>query len=146
MKPILRLLALIAIPLVLAGCSTPASRIAKNPELFAGFPLDVQARVKQGEIDVGFPQEAVEMALGKPDRRYTRTTAADQTEVWSYVGIYTTTERQRVNGRFRVRDATGAYQTVSDSIWVDVQQQHEYEQLRVEFENAKVKAIERVTR
>lgn len=146
MKPTLRLLVPAAAVLVLAGCSTPASRIAKNPEVFASFPPDVQAKVKEGKVDVGFPKEAVEMALGRPDRQYTRTTEAGEVEVWSYVGVYTTTERQHVNGRFRVRDPMGGYQTVSDSIWVDVQQEHEYELLRVEFEDGKAKAIERVNR
>ena len=132
--------------LVLMGCATPESRIKEKPEVFAGFPPDVQANVRAGKIDIGYDKDMVYIALGKPERQYTRKTKDGTTEVWSYTASYTTTSRQLVNGPFRVRDSQGAYHSVDDSVWVDVQQQHEYEKLRVEFENEKVKAIENVER
>ena len=130
---------------VLAGCATPESRIRKNPAAFEALPPDVQAAVRQGQIGMGFSSEAVELALGRPDRLYTRQTEAGTAEVWSYVGYTTTLERQRVEGRFRVRDGSG-YRTVTDSVWVDVDRRSEYEKLRVEFTGGRVSAIERVKR
>jgi outer membrane protein assembly factor BamE (lipoprotein component of BamABCDE complex) len=131
---------------ILTGCSTPASRIEQNKELFSTFAPDVQASIRQGKINIGFTRDMVYMALGKPERQYSRTTEAGQSEIWSYVDLYSTTRRQRIDGPFRIRDPQGGYRTVSDSLWVDVNEQHEYERLRVEFEGNRVRAIENVTR
>ena len=131
---------------MLAGCSTPASRIEQNKELFNTFAPDVQTSIRQGKINIGFTRDMVYMALGKPERQYSRTTEAGQSEIWSYVDLYSTTRRQRIDGPFLIRDPQGGYRTVSDSLWVDVNEQHEYERLRVEFEGNRVRAIENVTR
>lgn len=136
----------LAVALLLAGCSTPASRIKKNPELFNSLPPDVQANVKQGKIEVGYSTDAVRLALGQPRRVYTRKTGSGTVQVWAYTSEYTTTDRQRVNARVSGRDSTGALRTFTDWVWVDVEQRHEYDRLRVEFENDKVTAIETLER
>lgn len=145
MKACLRTALLIAVA-GLAGCSTPEHRIKKNPELFASFPPEVQAKVQQGEVDIGFNKDMAFIALGQPTREYTRRTADGVTEVWSYTDVYSTSERQRVSGSFRVRDNDGRLRTVNDTIWVDVDKEHEYEKLRLEFQDDVIKAIERVKR
>lgn len=132
--------------LVLAGCATPESRIQKNPAMFDALTPEVQEQVRKGQIAVGFPEDAVFLALGKPDRMYTRQTESGTTEIWSYVGYYSTRDRQQVEYRGRVRDSKGASHSVSDTIWVDVDVQHDYEKLRVEIKDKKVRAIERVQR
>jgi len=135
-----------ALSVLVAGCASPKSRIEKNPELFASFPPEVQANVQQGKIDVGYTQDMVDMALGAPDRKYTRKSATGTVEVWSYVGYFTKTDRQRVQADVRVRDASGVTRTVNDWFWVDVQQRNEYEKFRVEFDGTKVAAIETLER
>lgn len=146
MKKFLSSLACVAL-LGLAGCvSTPESRIKKNPALFASFPADAQARIQKGEVAIGFTPDMVVMAKDKPNRTYDRTTSAGSIEVWSYTGIYTTTDRQQVQTRIRAPDASGAYRTYTDWVWVDVQQQHEYDQVRIEFTDGKVSAIENLRR
>lgn len=132
--------------LLLAGCATPASRIKKYPEKFDALAPEVQVLVRKGEVAVGFPEDAVFLALGKPDRKYTRVTESGTTEIWSYVDYYTTPERQRVEYRGRVRDSKGVMRTVADTVWVDVDIRHDYEKLRVELREGKVYAIERVKR
>jgi hypothetical protein len=130
-----------------AGCSTPESRIKKNPELFAQFPPDVQENVRQGKIDIGYDREMVEMALDKPNRKYFRKTTAGETEVWAYSGYEMHTERQHVQADVRVRDADGGSRTVRDWFWVDVQQRTEYDRIRVDFgPDGKVVGIETVER
>lgn len=131
---------------IAAGCSTPASRIKKHPQIFEALPPEVQGAVRQGKVEIGFPEQAVYLALGKPDRKYTRQTESGVTAIWSYVDYTTTTERQRVDGTFRVRDPSGTYRTIRDSIWVDVDRRTEYEKLRVEIRDGQVSAIERVQR
>ncbi|HIE10720.1 MAG TPA: hypothetical protein EYP62_03845 [Kiritimatiellae bacterium] len=127
------------------GCDTPAYRIRTHPEIYETLNPDVQEKVRRGLVMPGYSRDAVFLALGQPDRKYIRTTAEGRHEIWSYVGTYTTRDRQRVEGRFRVRDATGRYRTVRDTVWVDVDRVHEYERFRVEFgEDGRVVAFEQV--
>lgn len=130
----------------MTGCASPESRIKKNPELFNSFPPDVQERVRKGEADIGYTKDMVRIALGEPNRTYERQTESGSVEVWSYTSYYTTTDRQRVDVRSRVRDSSGSYRTISDWVWVDVDQRNEYEHLRVELRDDKVIAIERLKR
>lgn len=132
--------------LMLAGCASPAHRIRKNPELFASFPAEVQALVEKGEVGLGFTPAMVTMSLGEPNRVYARQSMEETHEVWSYTGRQTTTDRQRVNARFRYRGEDGEYRRFNDWVWVDVERETEYERTRVEFSDGKVIAIERLQR
>ena len=76
--------AAIACALALAGCSTPDSRIQKNSATFASYPPAVQAKIRAGEIEVGYTPEMVALALGKADRVYRRQSAEGEIEVWAY--------------------------------------------------------------
>jgi hypothetical protein len=69
--------------LMAAGCATTQSRADRSPE-FATWPPAVQRTVLAGHIDIGFTREQVQVALGRPDYSYQRTTADGTTEVWSY--------------------------------------------------------------
>jgi hypothetical protein len=70
--------------LLVAGCSTVDSRIAKNRAAFNTWPPAVQDKVVVGQIGVGFTPDQVRVALGEPDRVWTRTTADGSSQVWSY--------------------------------------------------------------
>ena len=132
--------------LLATGCSTPQSRIKNNPAMFDQLPVEIREKVSAGEVDIGFSHDAVFLALGKPHRKYTRTTGEGQLEVWSWVGTDYRYERQLVNGSFRYRDSKGRMRTATDSVWIDVKHEVEYERMRVEFENDAVSAIERTRR
>jgi len=129
--------------LLLSSCATPDARIKRHQDLFDTFPPDVQERVREGKIDLGDTEDMVFIALGKPDREFTRRTAAGERTVWSYTDHYSQTRRQLVDGQFRVRDSrTGHVHSVRDSVWVDVPTYHEYDRLRVEFDGGLVVALE----
>ena len=145
-KCLVPLLVAMAGALLLAGCSTPSSRIKKNPALFNSLPPEVQANVQQGRIEVGYSADAVRLALGPPRREFTRKTATGIVKVWAYTSEYTTTDRQRVNARVSGRDSSGTLRTFTDWVWVDVEQRHEYDRMRVELEDDKVTAIETLER
>lgn len=83
MNTLPRYVAVFALALA-TGCSTVDSRIAKNREEFSSWPPAVQEKIVAGKIDLGFTPEQVLMALGEPDRRFTRTTADGTTAIWSY--------------------------------------------------------------
>ena len=70
--------------LLLAGCSTVDSRIAKNRDVFNTWPAPVQDKVVVGQIDIGFTTDQVRVALGEPDRVFTRTSGDGTSQVWSY--------------------------------------------------------------
>ena len=82
-KPLLPVLCA-AGALLLAGCNSLDSRIAKNRAAFDTWPAAVQDKVVKGQVDIGFTAEQVRVALGEPDRVFTRTTADGTSEVWSY--------------------------------------------------------------
>jgi len=66
------------------ACSTPDSRIKSDRTAFKSWPADVQAKVANGKVDVGFTEEMVRVALGDPDRVLSRTTNHGVDEVWVY--------------------------------------------------------------
>jgi len=70
---------------IVSGCSSsPDSRIEKNQELFNSLPPGAQASIRAGQVQAGFTPDMVLLALGQPDRRYTRTTQTGSSEVWAY--------------------------------------------------------------
>ena len=61
----LRLSSVALFLLFLAGCaSTPAQRIKKNQDLFDSLPVAEQARIRGGQINLGFTADMVRIALG----------------------------------------------------------------------------------
>ncbi len=70
--------------LSLACASTPAGRIEKNQALFDSYPADVQAMIRAGKVDLGFDQEMVRFAPGKPDETVTEVTDEGETLMWGY--------------------------------------------------------------
>jgi hypothetical protein len=70
--------------LLVAGCSTVDSRIAKNRAAFNTWPPAVQDKVVLGQVDIGFTADQVRVALGEPDRVFTRTTGDGTSQIWSY--------------------------------------------------------------
>jgi hypothetical protein len=83
------LLIVAALGLVLAaGCSTPASRIQKNPDAFNRLTMAQQDMIRKGQVGLGFDATMVHLALGDPDRIRTRVTPAGATEAWIYYDWY----------------------------------------------------------
>jgi len=80
----LLLAALALAALCITGCSTPESRIRKNPAAFARLTPEQQDLIRKGQIAIGFDQEMVQLALGEPDHITTRTDTKGVSEIWSY--------------------------------------------------------------
>lgn len=119
---------------LLAACSTPQSRIDKNPELFATFPPEVQASLKAGKVDLGFTTEMTHIALGEPARIYTRKTADHTETIWKYVYLYRDIRTQSV--RFSGEIGSG---------WVDLEDTREIPYKTITFVEDKVTAIEELS-
>jgi outer membrane protein assembly factor BamE (lipoprotein component of BamABCDE complex) len=95
---------------LLAGCSTPESRITDSPQVFARLNPDQQALVKAGQIAVGFDMDSVKLALGDPDRVLVETDANGQHQIWRYV-TYEDYQGVRIYGGYwhRYRGWGGPY-------------------------------------
>lgn len=85
MKTSLSALLLVAGLALVAGCSTPDTRISHNQEYFNSLPADQQALIREGKVGIGFNKEMVKLSLGDPDRVRTRTDATGTSEIWAYV-------------------------------------------------------------
>jgi outer membrane protein assembly factor BamE (lipoprotein component of BamABCDE complex) len=70
--------------LALAACASPQSRIKEHPDLYAQLTPEQQALVQKGQIALGMSQDAVMLALGKPNRITERTDAQGTERVWHY--------------------------------------------------------------
>ncbi len=136
--------------LLLAGCAGgPEARIRRNPEVFAGFPPEIQEKVRRGEIELGFTPAMVQMAVGRPQRVNRRLTASGAAEIWVYVSTYVTHDRVWRDSprRVLIRDAKGVREVWMDEPgMVSVSREHEYERLRLEFSNGRLSSIETADR
>ena len=127
---------------LLAGCATPAARIKRNPDAFAQFPPEVQEKVRQGRIELGFTRPMVYIALGDPQRIYDRVSAGRTNEVWAYTGEQGRPEPRPVATTYWYRCADGRLRLMQDWVWMDAWRGVEIDLLRVEFEGDIVRAIE----
>lgn len=140
-------IALVAIALACAlvsGCaSTPESRISREPAVFAAFPAPVQAKVRKGEIEIGYTRDMVRLALGLPEHRQTRITELGQTEIWIYTGVRYVSRYAPVDRNYYYHDRYGRVHWAHDAGWVDAGYHQEYPILRLEFSGPVLRAIER---
>ncbi len=95
----LRIVAVLLVSALIA-CNSTGSRIRSQQELFDSYPPDVQANLRNGLIEVGYSQEMVQMALGRPERKAERQSEGGLVEVWTY--------RESVPG-FSVGMGSGGY-------------------------------------
>lgn len=119
-----------------ASCANVDSRVRKQQAAFDSWPAEVQQKVREGKVEVGFTQEMVNVALGKPDRVMSRTTDRGVEEGWVYMDKGPKFSIGLGLGSARGSSAFGGGVTVGDD-WRDE------EVLRVMFQGGKVSAIER---
>ncbi len=121
------------------GCNTPDARIKQNQELFSQLPPQDQDLIKQGKVAVGFTPDEVKLAVGDPDRIYTRTDASGTNETWAYTTYETDSGvllyRGYYHRYYRWHDPMFPYYTVYPT-----RRSREY--FRVVFTNGRVSAIE----
>lgn len=121
--------------LVGSGCASVDSRVSDHQAAFDTWPADVQEKVRAGKVEMGFSPEMVEVALGKPDRTSSRTTAGGQADVWIYFEKAPKVSFGFGFGSSSGSSGMGAGVRVGDNFRDD-------ENMRVIFEGGKVTAIE----
>jgi len=142
MTPFSRFLVVAGLAL-LAGCSTPQTRIERNPQIFSTLSPSDQDLIKQGKIAVGFTPDMVKLALGDPDRILVRTDATGSNEVWSYTTYETDDGALLYRGYYhrfyRWGDPYFPYYTAFPA-------RREHEVFRVIFNGGRVASIEQEKR
>ena len=142
----LRLSSVALLLLLLAGCATtPAQRIQKNQELFDTLPVAEQARIRGGQIALGYTADMVRIALGDPQRQLTRRAPGGESTIWLYVDTLRRYERQRADIDGLLVSGPGGMRSIGGSAWVNVLQEREVFRIRVEFQQGLVTAIEEPT-
>ena len=127
-----------AVLLTAAGCSTPDSRVSKKSALVEPWPAEVQAKVRAGEVAVGFTPDQVRVALGDPDRTLARTEAQGAREVWVYFD-----KAPKFSLGIGVGGGGGGT-SVGGGVGVSSEGRGDPERMRVIFEGGRVSAIEQV--
>jgi len=138
---ILRNLTILAAIALFAGCATPQTRIATNRALYDTLPAESQALIQEGRVAVGFTPDMVKLALGEPDRVYSRTDKSGTSESWAYTAY-------RFEGRGRLY--TGFYHSwypMRYPYYLDygLDDREAYEQTKIVFKKGVVESIEEVS-
>lgn len=79
-------LAFIATGLLVAGCATSGieNRIQEKSAVFGQLSPEVQRRIRDGQVGMGFTEDMVYMAIGKPSKVETRSSDSGSVAVWIY--------------------------------------------------------------
>jgi outer membrane protein assembly factor BamE (lipoprotein component of BamABCDE complex) len=131
--------------LALAGCSTIDSRIGEKQEVFDRLDPRVQAKIREGIVQVGYTQDMVYIALGQPDARHEKVTAKGDETTWIYKTYYEQFEGVEHVGYHRIvyfDPAGNVYHVYREPVSMPVYSEREEENIRVTFVNGKVTAIE----
>lgn len=137
----LRNLAILTALVLLAGCATPQTRIASNRALYDSLPAEDQALIQQGQVGVGFTPDMVRLALGEPDRIYTRTDRSGHSESWAYTS-YRLDDGRRIYGGYYHSWYRWRYPFYSDFALYD---REVYERTKIVFKDGRVDSIEEVS-
>lgn len=122
--------------LFVSACSTTDGRIKEHQAAFDAAPPDVQAKIKAGQVTLGFTETQVLMAMGEPDRRYTRTTANETVSVWAY-------RDHKPSFSFGVGMAGGGGGTlVGSGVGISTRGDRNDDKYRVVFSGGRVTALE----
>jgi hypothetical protein len=131
--------------LLLSGCaSTPEKRIEQNQSYFDSLPVAAQARIRGGQIDLGFNPDMVRLALGEPQRQLVRRTPEGDTDIWAYLETDTRYERQHVDIDGLNVYGAGGVRSTSGGAWVTILQEKQFVRTRVEFKDGRVSLIEEI--
>jgi len=149
MKKRLRFLAVLAIMITLTGCMNSQffreRRINSNQEVFNSFSPEIQAKVRAGQVDVGFSEQMVYLAWGKANRIYTRTTSQGTATIWAYTKVRTSAESHWASIPVYLTNRNGQSVIRYRTIWVvDRDNKEEYTIARIEFIDGFVNAVEQL--
>ena len=132
-----------------AGCSTPETRIRENPEIFNRLNPEEQELIRQGKVGIGFDKEMVKLAVGEPDRIWTRTDANGSSESWSYTTYESADGFPLYRGfyhRYHYHHHFHGWRDPFYPYYLSYPSRREREVFKVVFNDGRVSSIEQETR
>ncbi len=130
----------------LSGCTTPQQmrgrRIASAEYVFSTFSPEIQKKIRQGNVDIGFTQEMARLALGAPNRIYSRKTENGLSTIWSYTEWTPSPRHEYPLAPTWNMGACGHHWSPYNTFGVSIDNSREYERIRVELKQNKVLSIE----
>ena len=128
-----------------AGCQSVESRIKEKPEVFAKADLATQEKITQGIIEIGFTEDQVYLALGKPDQKRESRTENGSRVTWVYNTYYERSTGTVMAGYHRsvyFDPYLRAYRMYYRPVLADTYVQEKEERIRIIFEKGKATLIE----
>lgn len=144
----MKTLPILALLILLAGCSTIDSRIKEKSGVFDELNPDTQEQLRQGMVEIGYAPDMVYIALGRPDEKRAITTTTGRDEVW----VYSTYFSEYVGTAISYRRFVGVHpKTGQRVVYFEPVRDHLYrdrteDRIRITFRDGKVSVIEQVQR
>ncbi len=120
-------------------------RIEKGREVFDSFPPKVRENVRLGQIEIGYDEDMVRIALGQPDRRYRRRDPEGETMIWIYLERKVRSRSQWAMVDLPTFDPQGRRIILHEALKLNLEERHEHTRARVEFAAGKVYAFEQLS-
>jgi hypothetical protein len=130
---------------LLAGCQSVESRIKEKPAVFANLDAATQDKIKQGIVEIGYTEDMVYLALGKPDQKRESVRENGKSTTWIYNTYYDRYDGTAFAGYHRsiyFDPYLRAYRLYYRPVYADTYAQEKEERIRVVFKDGKAKVIE----
>lgn len=139
------LLAVLCLALMCGGCDTFERRSKEKAATFASLTPTEREKLKHGVVEVGDTPDMVYIALGAPDEKFERADAKGARKIWIYNSYHQEYAGTAQTGYHRIlvyNPASKSYSVYFEPIYTDVYADRVEENIRIEFRQDKVAAIE----
>lgn len=129
----------------LAGCQSIESRIQEKPEVFYKLDRETQDKILQGIIDIGFTEDMVYMALGKPDQKRESVNENGRATTWIYNTYYSRYDGTQMVGYYRsvyYDPRLRSYRLYYRPAFADTYRDEVEERIRIVFKDGRATSIE----
>src|SRR3954464_7700409 len=127
------------------GCQSVDDRIKEKPAAFAQADAAAQDKIKQGIIDLGFTEDLVYLALGKPDQKRESVGPTGKTVTWIYNTYYQRYDGSHFAGysrRVYFDPYLRTYRVYYRPVYAEVYTDETEERIRIVFKDDNVAVIE----
>lgn len=132
----------------LSGCMTAQDRrdkrITQNIDLFYEYTEEERAKIRRGQIDIGFNEDMVFLAIGKADRIGRLKNAEGESVTWQYYRHIHHSDFDTIRMPVTWVDEKGRSHIRYDYVTVDRSWSERQLNTQIEFENGLVVSVETV--
>lgn len=130
----------------LSGCMTTQDRrdkrITQNIDLFYEYTEGERAKIRRGDIDIGFNEDMVYLAIGKADRVARLRNTDGESVTWQYFRHIHHSDYDTIRMPVTWVDEQGRSHIRYDYVTVDRSWSERQLKTQIEFENGQVVSVE----